>query len=54
MQGEALCARFKGGRDKSLWFYDPVLESLGSAASDVDAPQLSFQAMILPLVRLAS
>jgi hypothetical protein len=42
IRGEEGWERFKGGRDKSLWFYEAVLGALRSAANDTDPPQLAY------------
>jgi (p)ppGpp synthase/HD superfamily hydrolase len=42
IRGEEVWERFRGGRDKSLWFYEAVLGALRSAANDTDPPQLAY------------
>jgi hypothetical protein len=42
IRGEEVWERFKGGRDKSLWFYEAVLGALRSATNDTDPPQLAY------------
>ena len=42
IRGDDVWTRFKGGRDKSLWYYEAVLRALREATSDDDPPQLAF------------
>jgi (p)ppGpp synthase/HD superfamily hydrolase len=40
IRGPEVWTRFKGGKDKSLWFYTSVLNALKQAAAPTDPPQL--------------
>jgi (p)ppGpp synthase/HD superfamily hydrolase len=42
IRGDVVWTRFKGGRDKSLWFYEGALNALREGASESDPPQLSY------------
>ena len=42
IRGDVVWTRFKGGRDKSLWFYAGGLNALREGASESDPPQLSY------------
>jgi (p)ppGpp synthase/HD superfamily hydrolase len=41
IRGNVVWTRFKGGRDKSLWFYEGVLNALRQGTQESDPPQLS-------------
>jgi len=42
IRGDGVWARFRGGRDKSLWYYGAVLDALKASAREDDPPELTY------------